>query len=505
MCLAMNKEGSVRTISEVPCGRITRSRAAAHVLKDKDLPPVPSISNPVKKQTKHGISKRAAFDENSHVASYTTLKCKKRAVLKDVSNVCSQNSSRQWKPAGKVQHSAVQRGRLAPSKMKRCSNSKASILAPCGNVPTYNDVEHKMIEEVQKVGLTESKDPCSFAEVSNSLVANNESIRLGESPCTSSLFEENHFSESHEPMNHANNGFVDNAKVKLYDDLEGSSMLDFIDIDTDHTNPQKCCTYASDIYTNLRVAELIWRPIPNYMETLQQDITESMRGILIDWLVEVSEEFKLVPDTLYLTIYMIDRFLSQNCIERRRLQLLGITCMLIASKYEEICTPRVKEFCFITDDTYTIAEVLKMESQVLGSLGFQLSVPTTKTFLRRFLYAAHALDKVPSLALGYMANYLAELTLVEYSFIKFLPSVIAASAVFLARWTMDQSNHPWNSTLEYYTSYKSLDLKEAVLALHELQMNSRGCKLNAVREKYKQDKFENVATLTSPSPLDSLF
>ncbi|WOK99242.1 hypothetical protein Cni_G07954 [Canna indica] len=392
MCLAMKKKGSVTIVSEVSCGRITRSRAAACVFKDKDLPPLPSISNPVKKQTQRGNSKRAAFDENSHVATYTTSKSKKRAVLKDVSNACSKNSSQQWKPAGKVQHSAVQRVTLGPSKRKRCSNSMASKLASTGNVPTYKDVEHKMTEEVQKVGLTHSKHPCSFAEVRDSLVANKESIMVGESLCTSSLFEENHISESHEPMNRANNG--------------GFGRLNFIDIDTDHANPQKCCTYASEIYANLRVAELIRRPVPNYIETLQQDITQSMRGILIDWLVEVSEEFKLVSDTLYLTVYMVDRFLSQNHIERRRLQLLGITCMLIASKYEEICTPPVKEFCFITDDTYTNVEVR-------------------------------------SLALDYMANYLAELTLVEYSFIKFLPSLIAASAVFLARWTLDQSNHPW--------------------------------------------------------------
>ncbi|KAK8301359.1 uncharacterized protein LOC105780915 [Gossypium raimondii] len=57
--------------------------------------------------------------------------------------------------------------------------------------------------------------------------------------------------------------------------------------------------------------------------------------------------------------------------------------MLIASKYEEICAPRVEEFCFITDNIYTREEVLKMESKVLNFLYFQLSVPTTKTFLRR--------------------------------------------------------------------------------------------------------------------------
>ncbi|AQK67113.1 cyclin9 [Zea mays] len=115
-------------------------------------------------------------------------------------------------------------------------------------------------------------------------------------------------------------------------------------------------------------SELMRRPSPNYMEGLQRDITKGMREILIDWLVEVSEEYKLVPDTLYLTVYLIDRFLSRNYIERQRLQLVGITSMLVASKYEEICAPRVEEFCFITDNTYTKAEVL-VSCEVEGNLG----------------------------------------------------------------------------------------------------------------------------------------
>nr|DAD44785.1 TPA_asm: hypothetical protein HUJ06_003015 [Nelumbo nucifera] len=292
---------------------------------------------------------------------------------------------------------------------------------------------------------------------------------------------------------------------KLCVGLGTLSGQDITNIDCDFKDPQMCSLYAPDIYSNLRVAELIRRPCSDFMETLQRDITQSMRGILVDWLVEVSEEYKLVPDTLYLTVYLIDRFLSQNFIERQRLQLLGITCMLIASKYEEICAPRVEEFCFITDNTYTRGEVLKMESQVLNYLGFQLSTPTIKTFLRRFLRAAQASYKVPSLELEFLANYLAELTLVEYAFLKFLPSLIAASAVFLARWTLGQKCHPWNATLEYYTTYKASDMKITVLALQDLQVNTKGCPLHAIREKYRQQKFKCVASMSSPKILESLF
>ncbi|CAN8293235.1 unnamed protein product [Cochlearia groenlandica] len=279
----------------------------------------------------------------------------------------------------------------------------------------------------------------------------------------------------------------------------------FIDIDSDDKDPLLCCLYAPEIYYNMRVSELKRRPFPDFMERIQKDVTQSMRGILVDWLVEVSEEYTLVPDTLYLTVYLIDWFLHGNYVERQRLQLLGITCMLIASKYEEINAPRIEEFCFITDNTYTRDQVLEMENQVLRHFSFQIYTPTPKTFLRRFIRAAQASHLSSSLEIGFLASYLTELTLVDYHFLKFLPSVVAASAVFLAKWTLDQSNHPWNPTLEHYTTYKASDLKASVHALQDLQLNTKGCPLSSIRMKYRQEKFKSVAVLTSPKLLDTLF
>jgi cyclin A len=217
----------------------------------------------------------------------------------------------------------------------------------------------------------------------------------------------------------------------------------FVDIDSDDKDPLLCCLYAPEIHYNLRVSELKRRPLPDFMERIQKDVTQSMRGILVYWLVEVSEEYTLASDTLYLTVYLIDWFLHGNYVQRQQLQLLGITCMLIASKYEEISAPRIEEFCFITDNTYTRDQVLEMENQVLKHFSFQIYTPTPKTFLRRFLRAAQASRLSPSLEVEFLASYLTELTLIDYHFLKFLPSVVAASAVFLAKWTMDQSNHPW--------------------------------------------------------------
>lgn len=274
-----------------------------------------------------------------------------------------------------------------------------------------------------------------------------------------------------------------------------------VDIDADNRDPQMCTFYASDIYDYLHNTEKKRRPTTDYMEVVQPDITTTMRGILIDWLVEVSEEYKLVPETLYLTVSYIDRYLSCNVINRQRLQLVGISCMLIASKHEEISPPQVEEFCYITDNTYFRQEVLAMERQVLRQLHFQLSDPTTKSFLGRFIQAAQ--EYIKSLQLEFLASYLAELTLLEYSFLKYLPSLIAASVVFLSKFTLDPTTRPWNATLKHYTGYPASELHDCVKALHELQCNTKNCTLTAITEKYRQHKFKCVSTLVPPVVIPS--
>ncbi|KAK8595736.1 hypothetical protein V6N12_064247 [Hibiscus sabdariffa] len=460
---SMNKENEPIVKLEEPTGRITRARAKAQA---------GAASKPSFKQDKKCAlrvnSKRASSDENkASMTSTVGLKPKRRAVLKDVTNVSAES--------GDIMHmECLNANEIQTSKQTirdPRENDKQMVEDICMGVPSVEDVNAKLAEDLSKIRMMEAQE--------NTLSVKLEEREVMESTC--------HTAEE------------DGVCNKL------GGLEDVVDIDSNRKDPLVCCLYAPDIYDNKRVTELNQRPSTNYMEQLQRDITPSMRGILIDWLVEVSEEYKLVPDTLYLTVSLIDRFLSHNFIEKQRLQLLGVTCMLIASKYEEICAPRVEEFCFITDNTYTRGEVLKMESKVLNFLYFHLSVPTTKTFLRRFIQAAQATYKVPCIELEFLANYLAELSLVEYSFLKFLPSLVAASAVFLARWTLNQSVHPWNPTLEHYTSYKASQLKATVLALEDLQLNTNGCTLSAVRDKYRQQKFKCVATMSSPERVASVF
>ncbi|XP_057959362.1 cyclin-A2-1-like [Malania oleifera] len=478
----MNKENIAAAKFEGSTARITRARAKELGSSRGLRPPKPSIKQDQKRVLRSN-SKRAAMEENKSTDTATShLQHKKRAVFKDVTNILRENSYNCMNAA----RSQIKRG---PA--KRTAKVAPDTVAETSEV--QEDVKTVIAEEVSKTKAVELQkeamppQPMTLCNVRECDVP--DLMLAKQTPRKPSQLQ----------------GPLKKEEDKLHKKSLGSKGLGIADIDSNQKDPQMCSLYATDIYNNLRVAELNLRPSANFMETPQQDITQSMRGILVDWLVEVSEEYKLVPDTLHLTVNLIDRYLSQNHIEKQRLQLLGVTCMLIASKYEEICAPRVEEFCFITDNTYTREEVLKMESQVLNFLHFKLSVPTTKTFLRRFLQAAQVSSKVPCLELELLANYLAELTLVEYSFLEFLPSLIAASAVFLAKWTLDQSEHPWNATLEHYSSYNALELRAIVLAMHDLQLNTSGCSLNAIREKYKQQKFNCVATLSASSPVRSLF
>ncbi|XP_051149956.1 putative cyclin-A3-1 isoform X2 [Andrographis paniculata] len=281
-----------------------------------------------------------------------------------------------------------------------------------------------------------------------------------------------------------------------------------IDEDGGGDDPQICGAYASDIYDYLREMEMEpkRRPLPDYLGVIQKDVTANMRGILVDWLVEVAEEYKLLSETLYLAVSYLDKFLSANVISRQKLQLLGVSSMLIAAKYEEITPPHVKDFCYITDNTYTKEEVVKMEADVLKSLNFEMGNPNVKTFLRRFTKIAQDDFKRCSLQFEFLACYLAELSLLDYACVKFLPSTIAASVIFLARFTLRPDLCPWNSALKQFSGYKPADLKECICLIHEMQSSRRGSPLVAVRDKYKQPKFKRVSTLPPPSEIpDSLF
>ncbi len=165
--------------------------------------------------------------------------------------------------------------------------------------------------------------------------------------------------------------------------------------------------------------------------TEQHDINAKMRAILIDWLVEVHMKFRLVPETLHLCVNIIDRYCSTVQVQRSKLQLVGVTALLIACKYEEIYPPEVRDCVYITDRAYQSSEVLDMEQDIVQKLAFRITVPTAYPFLQRFLSIINA----PSV-IKHASSYYTERTLQEHDMLKYPPSLICLSAVILAM------NHP---------------------------------------------------------------
>lgn len=280
---------------------------------------------------------------------------------------------------------------------------------------------------------------------------------------------------------------------------DGSPMA--IDSPTDEKSPRSSDEYGldpyyADIYNYLRAKEGSCRPSKHYMSR-QTDVTTSMRNILVDWLVEVGEEYKLHRETLFLAITYIDKFLSLVGVHRPKLQLVGAASMFIAAKYEEIYPPDVGEFVYITDDTYTRNQVLKMESVILKLLEFKVALPTVNWFTERFLANLEMDDKAKHLAFFFI-----ELSLIEIEeFLQYRPSMIAASAVVLARQTAGITD-PMPAELATMCKYSRSELQNCITSLHKLHQRSRTMQQQAVVEKYKLQKYFQVSMMSPVSILD---
>ena len=226
---------------------------------------------------------------------------------------------------------------------------------------------------------------------------------------------------------------------------------------------------------------------------VQNDINPVMRGILVDWLGEVAEEYKLSAENLYLSTNYVDRFLSVMPVLRGRLQLVGVTCMLIASKYEEIFAPQVEDFVYITDSTYSASEVLHMEVTVLNALRFNLTAVTPMCFLTR-LASLLGFDEQHR----HLSQYLAEITIQEYSYLKYKPSQIATSAVCLTLHTMHENMLPPTLLRVLALWQTDMDAIRACCAeLHttHTRIYNKQRTLQASFEKYSHSKLSKVSLM----------
>ncbi|XP_010423383.1 PREDICTED: cyclin-B1-2-like [Camelina sativa] len=267
-----------------------------------------------------------------------------------------------------------------------------------------------------------------------------------------------------------------------------------LDIDeSDKDNHLAAVEYVDDMYSYYKEVEKESQP-KMYMH-IQTEMNEKMRAILIDWLLEVHIKFELNLETLYLTVNIIDRFLSVKAVPKRELQLLGISALLIASKYEEIWPPQVNDLVYVTDNAYSSKQILVMEKTILGNLEWYLTVPTQYVFLVRFIKASMTDPEMEN-----MVHFLAELGMMHYDTLMFCPSMLAASAVYTARCSLNKSP-AWTDTLQFHTGYTESEIMDCSKLLAFLHSRCGESRLRAVYKKYSKAENGGVALVSAAKSL----
>ncbi|XP_037312784.2 G2/mitotic-specific cyclin-B2 isoform X2 [Pungitius pungitius] len=266
-------------------------------------------------------------------------------------------------------------------------------------------------------------------------------------------------------------------------------LLTVQDVDEqDSELPQLCSEYVKDIYKYLHVLEVQQAVRADYMQGYE--ISGRMRALLVDWLVQVHSRFQLLQETLYLTVAVLDRFLQVQPVSRRKLQLVGVTAMLVACKYEEMYAPEVGDFAYITDNAFTKAQVLEMEQLVLRTLNFELGRPLPLHFLRRASKVAGS-----DIERHTLAKYLMELTLLDYDMVHYRPSEIAAASLCLSQLLLEEL--PWSPTQQHYSTYDADHLKPIMqhIAQNIVMVDEGKTKFQAVKNKYSSSKLMKVALI----------
>ncbi|CAN7997784.1 unnamed protein product [Ixodes hexagonus] len=221
-----------------------------------------------------------------------------------------------------------------------------------------------------------------------------------------------------------------------------------------------------------------------YLER-QPELSAGMRAILVDWMVEVQENFELNHETLYLGVRMVDRYLSLAPSSKSQLQLVGATALFLACKFDERLPPAIQDFLYICDDAYSRQELLAMEITMLKTLDFELGLPISYRFLRRYARCAHlALETLT------LARFVLESSLMDYTLVGKRESLMAAAALLQA---LRMKGMAWSTTLEYWTGYKESELEDLQKHLNRLLTTQQTGTLEAIRSKYSHTVFFEVA------------
>jgi len=256
-------------------------------------------------------------------------------------------------------------------------------------------------------------------------------------------------------------------------------------------DPQQHSEYAMETFQYYKNREETFR-VPDYLQS-HHEINENMRGILVDWLVEVQESFELNHETLYTAVKMVDLYLSKKQVKKEDLQLIGAVTCLISCKVDERIPPMVDDFLYVCDDAYTRERFMVTERKVLSVVGFDVGFPLSYRYLRRYGRVCHI--SMPVLTL---ARYILELSLMEYRLnVEISESEVAVAALVLA---LKMKNiEGWVATLKYYSG---VDFAKAEVVLQKmLVMLQQPHKesMKTIHAKYSHKVFHEVALTPVPT------
>ncbi|KAJ2456272.1 G2/mitotic-specific cyclin [Coemansia sp. RSA 2336] len=229
-------------------------------------------------------------------------------------------------------------------------------------------------------------------------------------------------------------------------------VQDWDDIDADDADdPLMVSEYISDIIEYMRKLEKKTMPDELYMGK-QTELTWDMRRVLVNWIVQIHYQLRMLPETLFLAVNLVDRFLSKRQVTVQKLQLVGLTGLLVACKYEEMTTPHIQDFAYLAGNCYSVEEIMNAEVFMLRVLDFDLSFPSPLTFLRRVSKAEQY-----NMQTRTVAKYLMEICLVDHRLMSFTPSHIAAAGICLARRMLKCGQ--WDGNLRHYSGFSEADLQ----------------------------------------------
>lgn len=227
-------------------------------------------------------------------------------------------------------------------------------------------------------------------------------------------------------------------------------------------------------------------PAKNYFE-FQDDVRMNFRKRLFDWIIQVHAKLKLRPATLHLATNLFDRFMCLKQMHRKQLQMLGSCCLFLSSKYHDIHCLSGQMLVNLADGAFNYQELLDCEIAVVHGLKFNLTVPTSLTFLQQL----HLLtvDHPCHQKLVYASSYLCELLVFDPTLIQVKPSEIASVAM---AWALNLVvNESWNAEMSRLSGYQWSSLQKYGSKIQVLT-NNKSCTIHI---KYSISKRHRVSKL----------